>query len=152
MGRVCFIALLPLLTTAITWIWDQYTVLFFISMAGAYTFIVGTDFLAHTGYISGVKQILDHNDKSRYNIDARVYVMLVITAVICIISFIWQYLYTKQKSTIYASTKEETQPVDSPPQEQEEPNTATAEPTHDSEAPSSAVFSPRSMTISQPPV
>ncbi|KAI7887504.1 hypothetical protein K492DRAFT_139604 [Lichtheimia hyalospora FSU 10163] len=149
-GRVCFIALLPLLTTAITWISDQYTVLFFISMTGAYTFIVGTDFLAHTGYVSGVKQILDHNDMSQYNIEARVYVMLVITAVLCILSFIWQYLYTKQKSTIYASTKDETQPVDSPPQE--EPNTATVETTHDREAPSSAVFSPRSMSISQSPV
>lgn len=153
-GRVCFIALLPLVTMAITWISDYYAVLFFVSMTGAYTFIVGIDFLAHTGYISGVKQILDHNDISQYSIDARVYVMLVITAVICILSFIWQYIFTKQKSTIHASTKDEETPpaADSPPPEQQEPNTATVEATHGSSvASASAAFSPRSMSISQQP-
>ncbi|CDS07526.1 hypothetical protein LRAMOSA01475 [Lichtheimia ramosa] len=153
-GRVCFIALLPLVTMAITWISDYYAVLFFVSMTGAYTFIVGIDFLAHTGYISGVKQILDHNDISQYSIDARVYVMLVITAVICILSFIWQYIFTKPKSTIHASTKDEETPpaADSPPPEQQEPNTTTAEATHGSSgASASAAFSPRSMSISQQP-
>lgn len=147
-GRACFIALLPLLTTAITWTLDQYAVLFFVSMTGAYTFIVGIDFLAHTGYISGVKQILDHNDASEYNINARVYVMLVITAVICIVSMIWQYVYTKQKSTIHVATKDEEAPPAESPLPEEEPNTAAAGETHGSGAPSSAALSPRSMSVS----
>ncbi|KAJ8656807.1 hypothetical protein O0I10_007404 [Lichtheimia ornata] len=147
-GRACFIALLPLLTTAITWTLDQYAVLFFVSMTGAYTFIVGIDFLAHTGYISGVKQILDHNDVSQYNIDARVYVMLVITAVACILSLIWQHLYAKQKSTIHAATKDEEAPPAESPLPEQEPNTATAGETHGSGAPSSAALSPRSMSVS----
>ena len=69
--------------------------LFSTSFAGAYVFFVGIDFLAHTGYLSGIKNMLDSTHNAPYDITTQVYVLLVMTSVLCLISLAWQHIFSK---------------------------------------------------------
>ncbi|KAI8139597.1 hypothetical protein BJV82DRAFT_626691 [Fennellomyces sp. T-0311] len=94
-ARAVFLAVLPLFMACVTYFAQQYMLLFSTSFAGAYVFIVGIDFLAHTGYLSGIKNMLDDTHDAPYYISTRVYVMLVMTSVLCLTSLGWQYFYNK---------------------------------------------------------
>ncbi|KAI9496604.1 hypothetical protein BDB00DRAFT_807993 [Zychaea mexicana] len=94
-ARACFLAVLPIFMAAISFMAQHYLLLFSTAFAGSYAFIVGIDFLAHTGYLSGIKRMLDQTHDAPYYLSTHVYVLLVMTGVICLISFGWQYFYNK---------------------------------------------------------
>ncbi|KAI9491048.1 hypothetical protein BDB00DRAFT_834981 [Zychaea mexicana] len=95
--RACFLVAISLFFAAITFFGERYVVLFATSFTGAYIFIVGIDFLTHTGYIAGVKSVLDQNPLHRvkYTIDRKVYGMMAVIIVLFLISFGWQFFYNR---------------------------------------------------------
>ena len=99
MARACFLAVLPIFMTAVTFMAQHYMLLFSTAFAGSYVFIVGIDFLAHTGYLTGIKGILDRTHQAPYYISTHVYVMLATTIALCLISLGWQHFRNKGNNT-----------------------------------------------------
>ncbi|KAG2223995.1 hypothetical protein INT45_009581 [Circinella minor] len=97
-ARACFLAVLPIFMTAITFMAKHYMLLFSTAFAGSYIFIVGIDLLAHTGYLTGIKGILDRTHQTPYDISTHVYAMLAMTIVLCLISLGCQYFFNKGKN------------------------------------------------------
>lgn len=85
---------------AITFFAERYVILFATSFTGAFIFIVGVDFMAHTNYIAGLKSILDQNELHRvvYDIVTKTYVMMAMIILLFLISFGWQFVYNKGRS------------------------------------------------------
>ncbi|KAI9268277.1 hypothetical protein BDA99DRAFT_505358 [Phascolomyces articulosus] len=96
--RACFLAVLPLFMTALTFMTQHYVLLFSTALAGSFTFIIGIDFLTHTGYLSGIKGVLDHTHQAPYIITTHVYVMLSMVIVLCLISCGWQYFHNSRQN------------------------------------------------------
>jgi hypothetical protein len=74
---------------------ERYVLLFTFAFTGAFCFIVGVEFLAHTGYLAGLKSILDGNKYHPviYTITRNVIVLIVMISVLFLISFGWQYMF-----------------------------------------------------------
>lgn len=85
---------------AVTFFAERYVILFATSFTGAFIFIVGVDFMAHTNYIAGLKSILDQNELHRvvYDIVTKTYVMMAMIILLFLISFGWQFVYNKGRS------------------------------------------------------
>ncbi|KAI7904094.1 uncharacterized protein BX663DRAFT_432763 [Cokeromyces recurvatus] len=96
-ARAALLVALPVFICFITFFAEQYVLLFTFAFTGAYCFVVGIDFLAHTGYLAGIKTILDGNPYHRvlYLFTRNVIIMIAFIPVIFIISFIWQYMYNR---------------------------------------------------------
>lgn len=98
--RACFLVAISLFMAAITFFAERYVILFATSFTGAFIFIVGVDFMAHTNYIAGLKSILDQNELHRvvYDIVTKTYVMMAMIILLFLISFGWQFVYNKGRS------------------------------------------------------
>lgn len=97
-GRAFFVAVLPIVFAAAFFFLREYAIIFATSFTGAFVFLVGTDVYAHTGYLTGIETILNHKypyDTSPYTIATNVIVLLVVTAICCVISLASQYLYIR---------------------------------------------------------
>lgn len=83
-----------------TFFLERYVILFSTSFTGAYIFIIGIDFLVHTGYLAGIKRILDHNPlhEVTYTITGKVKAMLAVTIVLAVLSLGWQFLYNRHRA------------------------------------------------------
>ena len=90
---------ISLFVAAITFFIERYVVLFSTSFTGSFIFIVGIDFLSHSGYIAGIKSVLDRNEMHRvkYTIDKKVYGMMAVIIVLFLISLGWQYFYNRNR-------------------------------------------------------
>ncbi|KAI8142445.1 hypothetical protein BJV82DRAFT_714040 [Fennellomyces sp. T-0311] len=97
--RACFLIAIAVFFAALTFFLERYVILFSSSFVGGYTFIVGIDFIAHTGYTAGIKSIIDHNQLHRvkYIIDKRVYGIMSVIIVLFLISFGWQFYYNRDR-------------------------------------------------------
>ncbi|KAG2218714.1 hypothetical protein INT45_002422 [Circinella minor] len=95
--RACFLVAISLFFAGVVFFAERYLVLFATSFTGSFIFIVGIDFLTHTGYIAGLKSILDQNSLHRvkYTIDRKVYAMMAVIIVLFLISFGWQFFYNR---------------------------------------------------------
>ncbi|KAI8142446.1 hypothetical protein BJV82DRAFT_614930 [Fennellomyces sp. T-0311] len=98
-ARACFLVAISLFVAAITFFIERYVILFSTSFTGAYIFIVGIDILSHSGYVAGIKSILDRNilHRVKYTIDRRVYAMMAVIIVLFLISIGWQYFYNRNR-------------------------------------------------------
>ncbi|CDH51239.1 hypothetical protein RO3G_10694 [Lichtheimia corymbifera JMRC:FSU:9682] len=98
--RACFLVAISLFVAAVTFFVERYVILFATAFTGAFSFIVGVDFLAHTNYIAGLKSILDQNKLHRveYHIETKTYVMMAMIILLFLISFGWQFVYNKGRS------------------------------------------------------
>ncbi|KAI8082008.1 uncharacterized protein B0P05DRAFT_468413 [Gilbertella persicaria] len=96
-ARAAFLVALPVFMSFITFFAERYVLLFTFAFTGSCCFIVGIEFLAHTGYLAGIKSILDGNRYHRvvYSINTKVIVLIVFIGVVFLISFAWQYTYNK---------------------------------------------------------
>lgn len=98
-ARACFLVAISFFMACVTFFLERYVILFATSFTGSYIFFLGIDFLTHTGYLAGVKKILDNNALHRvtYTLNSRVYALLSMTIVLFLISFAWQYLYNRNR-------------------------------------------------------
>ncbi|KAI7883001.1 hypothetical protein K492DRAFT_144414 [Lichtheimia hyalospora FSU 10163] len=98
--RACFLVAISLFIAAVTFFVERYVILFATAFTGAFCFIVGVDFMAHTNYIAGLKSILDQNELHRveYHIETKTYVMMAMIILLFLISFGWQFVYNKGRS------------------------------------------------------
>ncbi|KAI8334980.1 hypothetical protein BC941DRAFT_430888 [Chlamydoabsidia padenii] len=93
-ARACFLAGMCVVFAALTFFLERYVILFATSFVGAYLFFVGVDVLARTGYVAGIRSIIDRNPLHtvHYVLDRDVYLLLAFTIVLFLISFGWQAL------------------------------------------------------------
>ncbi|KAI9358391.1 hypothetical protein BD770DRAFT_343737 [Pilaira anomala] len=96
-ARAALLVALPFFMSFITYFAEVYVLLFTFSFVGAYCFIVGVEFLAHTGYLAGIKSILDGNPYHQvvYVISKNVIILIVFIGILFLISFGWQFTYNK---------------------------------------------------------
>lgn len=96
-ARAAFLVAFPFFISFITFFAERYVLLFTFSFVGSYCFIVGIEFLAHTGYLAGIKSILDGNQYHRvvYTIPRNVIILIAFIPIIFLISFAWQFMYNK---------------------------------------------------------
>ncbi|KAI9472204.1 MAG: hypothetical protein EXX96DRAFT_583255 [Benjaminiella poitrasii] len=96
-ARAALLVALPVFMTFVTFFAEQYILLFTFAFSGSYCFVVGIEFLAHTGYLAGIKSVLDGNPYHRviYAISRNVIIMIAFIPIIFLISFIWQYMYNR---------------------------------------------------------
>ncbi|KAI9267973.1 hypothetical protein BDA99DRAFT_504536 [Phascolomyces articulosus] len=96
-ARACFLVAISLFFAGVVFFAERYLVLFATSFTGAFIFIVGIDLLSHSGYIAGLKSILDQNPLHRvkYTIDRKVYAMMAVIIVLFLISIGWQFFYNR---------------------------------------------------------
>ncbi|GAN08640.1 hypothetical protein MAM1_0216c08155 [Mucor ambiguus] len=96
-ARAAFLVALPFFMSFITFFAERYVLLFTFAFAGSYCFIVGIEFLAHTGYLAGIKSILDGNPYHQvvYTITRNVIILIAFIPIIFVISFGWQFMYNK---------------------------------------------------------
>lgn len=82
---------------------ESYIIIFATSFTGAYLFMLGLDFFVHTGFINAILLIYDGNSNhyNAYIMNRPVYIMLAFVAVLCVISFIWQYYWNVYKNQRY---------------------------------------------------
>lgn len=108
-GRAFFVALLPVLFAVAFFFLREYAIVFSTSFTGAFVFLVGIDFYAHTGLLAGIESVLNRQypyDAAPYTITTNVYVLLVVTAICCVISLAWQYLYIRNVDNGPTSAKQ----------------------------------------------
>lgn len=93
-ARACFLAAMCVAFAAMTFFLERYVILFATSFVGAYLFFVGVDVLARTGYVAGIRSIIDRNPLHavHYSLGRNVYLLLAFTIVLFFISFAWQSL------------------------------------------------------------
>ncbi|ORY91069.1 hypothetical protein BCR43DRAFT_498454 [Syncephalastrum racemosum] len=99
-ARACYLVAISVFMACATFFLERYVILFSTSFTGAYIFIVGIDFLVHTGYLAGIKRILDHNPlhEVTYTITGKVKAMLAVTIVLAVLSLGWQSLYNRRRA------------------------------------------------------
>ncbi|KAI8641658.1 hypothetical protein BD408DRAFT_483254 [Parasitella parasitica] len=96
-ARAALLIALSFFMSFITFFAERYVLLFTFAFAGSYCFIVGIDFLAHTGYLAGAKSILDGNQyhKVVYALTRNVIILIAFIPIIFAISFGWQFMYNR---------------------------------------------------------
>lgn len=96
-ARAAFLIALSFFMSFITFFAERYVLLFTFAFAGSYCFIVGIEFLAHTGYLAGIKSILDGNPYHQvvYAITRNVIILIAFIPIVFVISFGWQFMYNK---------------------------------------------------------
>lgn len=96
-ARAAFMVALAFFMSLITFFAEKYVLLLTFSWVGAYCFLVGIEFLAHTGYLAGIKSILDGNKYHQvvYTISTKTIVLIAFIPIVFLISFAWQYTYNK---------------------------------------------------------
>ncbi|ORE08092.1 hypothetical protein BCV72DRAFT_204219 [Rhizopus microsporus var. microsporus] len=96
-ARAALMVSLPVFFSFLTFFAERYVLLFSFAFVGSYIFMIGVDFLAHTGYLAGVKKILDGNPYHQviYQINSKVLAIIILIPIIWLISFIWQYTYNR---------------------------------------------------------
>lgn len=96
-ARAAFLVAVPFFVSFITFFAERYVLLFTFSFVGSYCFIVGIEFLAHTGYLAGIKSILDGNPYHQvvYEVPRNVIILIVFIQVIFLMSFAWQFMYNQ---------------------------------------------------------
>jgi hypothetical protein len=117
-ARAAFLVALPFFMSFITFFAERYVLLFTFSFVGSYCFIVGVEFLAHTGYLAGIKTILDGNPYHQvvYTISRNVLILISFIPILFAISFGWQFMYNKgQKFGVIFAQQQQEAPKAAPP-------------------------------------
>ncbi|KAI9323349.1 hypothetical protein BX666DRAFT_1885967 [Dichotomocladium elegans] len=99
-GRYCFLGGLAVVCAALVRFTERHVILKSTSFTGAFIFIVGVDCLAHIGYLSGVIQLFDrnpHHERAAYEIDGRIYGLMVGIILLFLVSFAWQFFFNLGK-------------------------------------------------------
>ncbi|OBZ88742.1 hypothetical protein A0J61_03204 [Choanephora cucurbitarum] len=120
-ARAAFLVALPVFMSFVTFFAERYILLFTFAFTGAYCFIVGIEFLAHTGYLAGIKSILDGNPYHRvvYSINTKIIVLIVFIGITFLISFAWQFMYNRGQKfgVVFVEVKETKEVKQAPPPE-----------------------------------
>ncbi|KAI7850036.1 hypothetical protein BDC45DRAFT_539576 [Circinella umbellata] len=100
-ARICFIIGMGVLFIILVILLESYTIIFATSFTGAYLFILGLDFFAHTGFINAILLIFDANPNhfNAYIMNRPVIVMLAFVIVLTLCSVGWQYYWNMIKET-----------------------------------------------------
>ncbi|SAM04311.1 hypothetical protein [Absidia glauca] len=98
-ARICFIVGLGVVLAFAVYLLEVYILIFCTSFLGAYLFIMGLDFFAHTGFVNAWRLIFDGNPThyNAYIIWIPTYVMLAFVMVLCLASMGWQYYWNVMK-------------------------------------------------------
>ncbi|KAI9320704.1 hypothetical protein BX666DRAFT_2130887 [Dichotomocladium elegans] len=94
-ARICFIIGMGVLFVIFIVLLESYTILFCTSFIGAYLFILGLDFFAHTGFINATLLIFDGNPY-HYNVyitNQPVIVMMAFVIILTLVSGAGQYYF-----------------------------------------------------------
>ncbi|KAG0741011.1 hypothetical protein G6F57_008068 [Rhizopus arrhizus] len=96
-ARAALLVALPVFFSFITFFVERYVLLFSFAFLGSYLFMVGVDLLAHTGYLAGLKSVLDGNGYHRviYIIQSKTLAIIIMIPILWLFSFVWQYMYNK---------------------------------------------------------
>ena len=97
---------------------ESYTIIFSTSFTGAYLFILGLDFFAHTGFINAMLLIFDGNP-NHYNVyimNRPVIIMLAFVVVLLLASMGWQYYWNMVKNKRYFGINVEEEKPAPPPE------------------------------------
>ncbi|KAI8061600.1 hypothetical protein BC940DRAFT_245182 [Gongronella butleri] len=91
-GRLVFIICFPFFTVFLLIFCMRHVLLLATSFAGAFTLIIGIDFFAHTGYLSGLWLLVTSEDKP-YELTRVVYIMLAAVLFLFFASCLWQAVF-----------------------------------------------------------
>ncbi|KAI8088654.1 uncharacterized protein BX664DRAFT_331025 [Halteromyces radiatus] len=94
-ARICFTVGMGVVLAFAVYLLECYIVILSTAFLGAYLFIMGLDFFAHTGFVNAWRLLFDSNPNhyNAYIIETPTYVMLAFVILLCIISAIWQYYW-----------------------------------------------------------
>ncbi|CAO3627852.1 unnamed protein product [Cunninghamella echinulata] len=94
-ARICFIVGMGVVWAFALYLLECYIVILSTSFIGAYLFIMGLDFFAHTGFLNSWRLIFDGNPThvNIYIMGLPTYIMLSFVIVLCLISAGWQYYW-----------------------------------------------------------
>ncbi|ORX49151.1 hypothetical protein DM01DRAFT_1338340 [Hesseltinella vesiculosa] len=98
-ARICFTVGMGVVWGGTIYLLELYSVIVATSFIGAYLFIMGLDFFAHTAFVNSWRFFLDTN-KYHYNayvINMQTYIMLAFVIVLTLISIGWQYYWNIMK-------------------------------------------------------
>jgi hypothetical protein len=132
-ARAAFMVALPFFMSFITFFAERYVLLFTFAFVGSYCFIVGVEFLAHTGYLAGIKSLLDGNAYHQvvYTISRNVIILICFIVILFAISFGWQFMYNKgQKFGVIFSQEEAPKAAAAPAEETVEVHETTTHTEH----------------------
>ncbi|KAI8340135.1 hypothetical protein BC941DRAFT_241002 [Chlamydoabsidia padenii] len=98
-ARICFIVGLGVVLAFAVYLLECYIIIFSTSFLGAYLFIMGLDFFAHTGFVNAWRLIFDGNPNhyNAYIIGIPTYVMMAFVIFLCLVSMGWQYYWNVMK-------------------------------------------------------
>ncbi|KAI9484799.1 hypothetical protein BDB00DRAFT_878418 [Zychaea mexicana] len=98
-ARICFIIGMGVLFIILVVLVESFTIVFSTAFTGAYLFILGLDFFAHTGFINALLLIFDGNPNHyiAYIMNTPVIVMLAFVIVLTLLSAGWQYYWSIYK-------------------------------------------------------
>ncbi|KAI9272963.1 hypothetical protein BDA99DRAFT_499644 [Phascolomyces articulosus] len=114
-ARICFIIGVGVLFIIFVILFESYVIIFSTSFTGAYLFILGLDFFAHTGFINALLLIFDGNPNhyNAYIMNRPVIVMLAFVVVLTLFSaggqYYWNLIKEKRWFGVNA-VKEEAKP------------------------------------------
>ncbi|KAI8072953.1 hypothetical protein BC940DRAFT_292019 [Gongronella butleri] len=98
-ARICFTVGMGVLWAFAIYLLELYAVIISTAFTGAYLFIMGLDFFAHTAFVNAWRYFFDGN-KFHYNayiINMQTYIMLSFVIVLTLISVGWQYYWNVMK-------------------------------------------------------
>lgn len=109
-ARACFLVGISVLLGALSFFIETYIILFATSFVGSFIFIIGIDVLARTGYVAGIRSIIDRNGlhQVHYEMNRNVYILLSFTIVLFLVAFGWQFLFNRGREhfgMVYVSQK-----------------------------------------------
>ncbi|KAI8065618.1 hypothetical protein BC940DRAFT_348020 [Gongronella butleri] len=96
-ARACYLVAVPLVFAGLTFLLERHVLIFAIAFTGAYLFTLGVDVLAHTGYLAGIRTLIDRNPAHtvHYDVSRNVYVLLAVTLFLFLVSYGWQHLTSR---------------------------------------------------------
>ncbi|KAI8343181.1 hypothetical protein BC941DRAFT_410630 [Chlamydoabsidia padenii] len=98
-ARICFTVGLGVVLAFAVYLLEMYILIFCTSFLGAYLFIMGLDFFAHTGFVNAWRLLFDGNPNhyNAYIIWIPTYVMMAMVIFLCLVSMGWQYYWNVMK-------------------------------------------------------
>ncbi|KAI9029104.1 hypothetical protein CLU79DRAFT_737582 [Phycomyces nitens] len=74
-------------------IFERVAIMVATSFTGSFLFFVGFDMVIHTGYLAGIKSVLDWNPQHQisYILNLATHILLLGTVAITCVSFMWQH-------------------------------------------------------------
>lgn len=92
-GRIIFIIVLALIGLLLAIFFKNIFIILGTAFIGAYAIILGVDLFVRTGFALSISAFMDGNHDTKYEVNTKVYIMLVAMFVLFILGSIFQYRY-----------------------------------------------------------